>query len=140
MHNRKVLKSMCIAEKVVTTMMQYIRTVIDTYENNIIAIELRDKETQDLLHEIELSQLSPAGCLRLMRELKRVREERRRMKDENETLIFLYEMLKEYPKLKDSLKKTHKQISVQKNRQAIRVYVPRVRTDLKICKAAGDKL
>jgi len=131
---------MCIAEKVVTTMMQYIRTVIDTYENNIIAIELRDKETQDLLHEIELSQLSPAGCLRLMRELKRVREERRRMKDENETLIFLYEMLKEYPKLKDSLKKTHKQISVQKNRQAIRVYVPRVRTDLKICKAAGDKL
>lgn len=122
---------MCLAEKVVIDMLNSIKTVIETYENNRLLIDQREKETQDLLHELELSNLTPLQSLRLMRNLKEARMDRRKMKDENDTLEPLYNLLtKEYPKLKESLAKSHKEIIVKKNRQEARIYYPRVRSDL----------
>jgi len=124
---------MCLGEKVVTNMLNQINTVVETYENNLLLIDQREKETQDLLHELELSNLTPVLSLRLMKNLKEARVDRRRRKDENETLEPLYILVKkEYPKLKETLAKSHKTITLSKKRQEARSYFPRVRNDL-IC-------
>lgn len=57
---------MCLAEKIVINMLNQINTVVETYENNLLLIDQREKETQDLLHELELSNLTPLLSLRLM--------------------------------------------------------------------------
>lgn len=70
---------MCLGEKMVTNMLNSIKIVVETYEKNLLLIEQRDKETQDLLHELELANLTPLQSLRLMKNLKQARLDRRKM-------------------------------------------------------------
>lgn len=123
------------ADEAVTTLLKIWEDIRDTYETNRETVHLRDQETQDLLHEIEFGNLSAAQQKKIYGQLKEARKERRRLKNENEALEPLYNILshKSFEMLKIDLHKAQGIISRILETQAARSYKPRVRSDLTIC-------
>lgn len=118
-----------------TTILSILDEVKRTYEYNYEEINLRDKETQDLLHDIEMGNHNTAKLVKLAKELQRARKERRLMKEENECLEPLYNFLgrPEWGKVKIDLYKIQTAIARTMEVQANRKYMPKVRRDLSIC-------
>jgi len=123
------------AYEAVTTLLKIWDDVKEIFEHNKVTIRKMDQETQDLLHEIEFGNLSAAQRMRVFNELREIRQERRRLKNENEALEPLYNILahKSFSQLKIDLHKAQGAISRIIETQAARSYKPRVRTDLTIC-------
>ena len=115
----------------VSLLIQILQDIKKTYEYNQALIEDKEKETQDLLHEIELGSFDAKRGGRLAKELKNVRRERRRAMDENLTLKILYEYFEGKPLLKD-LQRMQGEIAREAGRLGSRVYTPRIRKDLTI--------
>lgn len=90
------------------------------YEANENEITELDKEQQDLLHIIELTRFDAYKGFKYAKEIQRLRERRRELKDENELLINLYNFANDNKKLSNSVntvKHKYKQtIQVQANR------------------------
>jgi hypothetical protein len=116
-----------LAIKTTQTMIDSMKNTIDTFENNNHKISFQDNVTNDLLHELELHDLKLVRKIKLIGELIECRRERRRLKDENEQLLPLYEIVKQNENFKNQLLKANKRIINIANRQAIRDYTPRVR-------------
>jgi hypothetical protein len=125
----------CLAEEIAEAMLYYLAEAENRYNDNHNRILLVNAEIEDLLHEIELAEFKRDRGLYLARELQNARRERRRLKAENETLFFLYDMVKKNVGFKNALINALKDI--RRHQQVIdgRYYRPRVRTDLTI--AAG---
>jgi hypothetical protein len=67
--------------------------ITSVYAQNIDEISELNAQQEDLLHAIELNPLTYPVDFRYIKELKAVREERRKCKDANEIAHFLYEFL-----------------------------------------------
>jgi hypothetical protein len=122
-----------IVSPLVTTILGNFEQVVSKYESNFVEIGRLDNETQDLLHEIELS---PAKDMykgyKLYRELKIARERRRQLKDENLQLEEMYGYCKNPNNVCDTLNKMRDKAKAKMEHQAARRYVAKVRTDLSI--------
>lgn len=88
-----------------------------------------------MLHEIEFGEHTTAQRNKLFRELKRVRQWRRLMKDENAALEPLYNLINkpEWDKIMIDLYKVRTSITRIMEGQENRQYKPKVRQDLTIC-------
>lgn len=106
---------------------------IKTYEENLLIIKKAEDETQDLLHEIELSKSKDLynGYL-IYKYLKECREKRRQAKEENELLEEFYQFSKTQTDTTNKLQKIRGHIQTIRTAQQNRVYRPKERTDLKI--------
>lgn len=75
------------------TILQAISYILDTYPANYDKIGELEKQQCDLLHQIEFEPIVPPRGYKMLRELKEMRLERRKLKDENELLKPLYDYL-----------------------------------------------
>lgn len=101
--------------------------IITRYEGNIECIRKRDGDTQDILHEIELSGAKNArdGYV-LYKKLKLVREDRRRAKDENEILEPFVQWIKKNNKpVNNELAQVQGRCSTKQKQMENRIYHPR---------------
>ncbi|GAB6170573.1 hypothetical protein JCM15765_00510 [Paradesulfitobacterium aromaticivorans] len=89
-----------------------------------------EEETQDLLHEIELTKFDASRGYRLCRDLQEVRQRRRQLKDEMDVARVLKEFLDINKQLKINLFKVLTSMERVEEGQGRRMYTPRVRTDL----------
>lgn len=100
--------------------------VLARYSGNEECIRLREQDTQDILHEIELSGFKNAReGYKLYKKLKIVREDRRRAKAENEVLRPFVEWLNSNKQVRDQLGRVQGQCSSKQQLIANRKYVPR---------------
>lgn len=118
-----------------TTIISIYQDVIKQYERNEEDIKRIEGELSDLLHEIELS---PSKDMykgyKLYKEIRELRVERRRCKDENELLKDTYEYFKSQQGQGFKIKMQQLQGGAAKiyAKQERRTYTPRQRTDLTI--------
>lgn len=100
--------------------------VISRYSGNSECIHKRDLDTQDILHEIELSGYKNAReGYKLYKKLKLVREDRRRAKAENEVLEPIVTWLQSNKQVRDQLAKVQGQCATKQQVIANRKYTPR---------------
>lgn len=99
---------------------------ISRYNSNIECIHMRDQDTQDILHEIELSGSKNAReGYKLYRKLKLVREDRRRAKNENEVLEPLVQWLQANKQFQNQLAQIQGKCGSKQQVIANRKYSPR---------------
>lgn len=107
-----------------------IRDIPNRYKQNEIDIKKLDLETQDLLHIVELGKVDAILRQKLYEELRKVRQKRRILKDENEQLAPIIDILislkNKVPKLDNGIGELRK----VKLAQGQRKYSFRVRHDL----------
>lgn len=121
-------------EELLKLMKQFFENV--DKEQQDLREELSEKqlEQEDLLHEIELSDLNAAESAKVMKKLKQVRKERRVIKNDLERIGLIQHFTEKYNnkficnEIAMLLKELRKQKEVQDNRK----YSPRVLTDLKV--------
>jgi hypothetical protein len=106
--------------------------IIQQYEWASQEVNDCDKETGDLLHEIELTDGLSAKEQRLRyKQLKEVRERRRKAKDTVEQYKELYEYIKTIADgTKKNLGKLHAKVARIIEQQGEKTYIPRIRDDL----------
>lgn len=100
------------------------------YEYIKNCINLCDKETEDLLHDIEFSKFYRTEGHRKARRLKEVRQERRNAKDLAEYLMLIRTFASKNSKMKSEIHKLLQALSEIEREQKKRVYAPRVIKDL----------
>jgi hypothetical protein len=119
------------AQKYVDTLIEILQDIKQSYEYNQINIGELDGESADLEHEIELSKFDSKRGYKLAKEYQRVRQERRKLKDENETLKFLYEHFSKLTLITD-LQSIRGAIKKETEKMTNRLYKPHIRNDLTI--------
>ncbi len=125
---------MCKSLEFATTLIDTITNIKETYEFNFKNVNDLDRETQDLEHEIELSEFDVYKGYELAKEFQRVRQERRRLNDENSTLKFLQDYFESpnFKKMVSELQKIRGNIKKEQEKLDNRLYTPRIRNDLTI--------
>lgn len=117
-----------------TTML--LRTILfetpKLYENNKQEIELCEKEIMDIEHVIELTNFSASRGCNLAKEIKKVRIRRRDLKDQNELLSPLVEVVNRLRTCQNDLNKAIGDIRRIKQKHECRSYKMRVREDLQV--------
>jgi hypothetical protein len=103
----------------------------------IIGIQLCDKGTLDLLHEIELIKFDIQHGYKLCKQLQEVRLRRRKLKDTVELLRSIKDFLDCNKQLKINLYKTLVSMEHVEENHGQRVYTPRVRTDITLAEKLG---
>ena len=120
------------AQEYVDTLIEILQDIKQSYDFNVANIEDIEKSLTDLGHEIELSKFNAVQGYKLAKEEQKLRQERRRMKDENVTLIFLYQYYSNYPNMVSDLQKIRGSIKREVSKLETRLYKPRIRKDLTI--------
>lgn len=122
---------MNVTEKYCSSIVQIFKDVISTYEYNQTIIKQTELEQTDLEHEIELGGPKNArDGYKLYKELRDVRQRRRKAKDENDLLEELYDFLKTQQNFKNKISQIQGSTAKVYNKQQNRTYTPRARTDL----------
>ena len=102
------------------------KEAVARYNANIECIKCRDDDTQDILHEIELSSSKNASeGYKLYRKLKYVREDRRRAKNENELLEPLVQWIAANKQTMNQLSQIQGKCNTKQQVIANRIYTPR---------------
>lgn len=118
-----------------STIIQMYQSVIANYELNQDIIKQADEETQDLLHELELSEPKNAreGYL-IYKQLRDVRQRRRLAKDENKLMQNMYDYFKTQSGqlFKREIQKIQGSAAKEYEHQENRRYIPKQRDDLTI--------
>jgi hypothetical protein len=122
-----------IVDEYITNIINIEDDVVKRYEYNLEVIKQTEDETQDLLHEIELSHAKDmySGYI-LYKQLKDARQRRRIAKDENELLSDFYNFCKNQVNTKNQLNKILGNSRKTHEKLCNRHYKPRVRDDLTI--------
>ncbi len=132
---------MCLANNIINNIKQGFEDAVERYEHNKKRIAEIEDETMDIIHILELNNHDAVALVKLSAELKRVRMERRELKNENELLETLYHTLPKHDKLLQDLKKCEEHVDRKLRVQADRQYMPRLRHDLMPnCIKEKDKL
>lgn len=100
------------------------------YEKKEEALKKCDQEIQDLMHVIELSNFNAYQGFDLAKQLQKVRNERRVIKDEIELLKSVKELLSYGKPTEKNLNKIIGEVRGIQRRQEVRTYKMRVREDL----------
>lgn len=120
-------------EDIEQTIMMFRSVIFDTpkvYENNKISIELCEKEIIDIEHVIELTAFNASRGYALAKEIKDARIRRRELKDQNELLGPLVEVVQRMRSFQNDLNKAVGDARRIKQKQLNRSYKMRVRQDL----------
>jgi len=120
------------AKQHVDNLIDILKDIKDTYDFNYSNINDLDKETQDLEHEIEIGQYDSKKGYKLVKEFRRVRQERRKLSDENTTLKFLYEYFSNQKTMLQDLYDIRGSIKRESDFMVNRLYTPKIRNDLTI--------
>lgn len=123
------------AEQHINNLIEMYHDIKTTYEYNLKNLTDLDMELQDLQHEIELSTFTASAGYKLAKELKKVRQERRKVKDENDTMKFLYDYLivnANYKTMPNDFNRVRNEIKKENEKKNNRFYIPRIRTDMTI--------
>jgi len=124
----------------ITTTKHFLETlniVEQDWSTWITGIQLCESETQDLLHEIELTKFDVQRGYRLCKQLQEIRQRRRQLKDTVELLRNIKDFLDCNKQLKISLFKTLTSMERAEENQECRKYTPRVRTDITLAEKLG---
>ena len=100
-------------------------------------LNIIEQETQDLLHEIELTRFDVQRGYRLCRALQETRQRRRKLKDKMEILRTLKEFTDNNKQLKINLYKALNVMQRTEDHQGQRMYTPRIRTDITLAERGG---
>lgn len=100
------------------------------FEFNSQGINICEKETQDLLHLIELTSFDACKGYKLSKDIQDVRIRRRELKDQNEVLEPLVELTRRMKTFENEINKCIGEIRRIKKRHEMRSYKMRVREDL----------
>ena len=107
----------------------FLRDVVSRYEGNERERTELEKKQNDILHYIELNEsLSASDGFKIYKKLREVRNNRRKLKKENEVLQPLYEYVKANKKLENDMNMILGKVRASKNRVDSRSYV--TRTDI----------
>ena len=118
-----------------TTIVSIFQDVINNYERNLEIIKQAEEELMDLEHEIELS--APKDMYKgylVYKEVRDVRINRRKAKEENELLKDMYDYLKSQQgqSFKNKIQSIQGASVKLRDAQEHRTYIPRQRSDLTI--------
>lgn len=114
----------------VDTIGEILKDVPAKFEANLRQIDHLEKETNDLIHALELLDVDEEQAAQYATDIRKNRLERRRCKDENVVLKPLYDFIKLHPKLAKEMKTCHEETKKACRLLKGRYYNPRVRTDL----------
>ena len=120
------------AIETVQNFLDLLSTIDKTYGALYDEVGKADREQQDLLHDIEFSTFCGRDGFKKAKEIQALRIRRREAKNTMEIIGPLREYQRNHQKTKIDLHKVVQQMKLCKRDQGERVYVPRVRTDLKI--------
>jgi DNA-binding protein YbaB len=119
------------SEKMAVMIRDIIKNTPKNYDANYEEVGKIDEEIQDLLHLLEMSDVSATLFLKTAMEIKDLRIKRRVLKDENELLEPLVEVAKNNSSLLQKLDKCVGEIRKINKRLQNRTYTPRVRNELR---------
>lgn len=109
---------------------------IPKVESQLKSDEIRlNNEQQDLLHEIELSNLNAVKLTQIATRLRKLRKDRRKVKDKLEYIRTLRSFTDKYNnnfKTYVDIANVKKQLEILEKEQSTRIYKPRVLKDLKV--------
>lgn len=117
-------------EQTITLIRDSIRDLPDRYKANHDEIGKLDQETQDLLHFAEFRKLDIQRGFNFYKETQEVRVRRRELKNENELIAPVIDILVDYKKRLDELNRAIGAIRNKKKLQKDRHYTFKVRKDL----------
>ncbi|WEG13987.1 hypothetical protein PU629_06360 [Pullulanibacillus sp. KACC 23026] len=111
-----------------------LRTIVNEtpklYEQNKQSIDQLEKEIMDIEHVIELTTFNASKGFFLAKDIQTARKNRRELKDNNELLHPLVEVVSRMRTFQNDLNKAIGEIRKIKNRHVNRQYKMRVRDDL----------
>ena len=114
----------------ISDFLEFLRDCSDQYNVEYESVGEKDKETQDLLHELELQDLKYHQQAHLAADLKQVREDRRNAKD----AVTVLEPIRQYYNSHSADIKALERLlgEVRKAEKSLtnRIYIPRVRKDV----------
>lgn len=116
-------------EKIEETV-EFLNNTESIFKNLESKLSMIDKEQEDLLHELELSNLSGVKMVQLAAKLKQVRKERREIKQEYTTLMLIKNFMKEKNNINKDLEKLKNTLCSTIRKMETKTYKPRVLTDL----------
>jgi hypothetical protein len=128
-----------LTEGIITTknFLETLNTIEKEWGSWVDDLKQCEMETQDLLHEIELTNFNAYRGYLLCKQLQDVRQRRRQLKNKMEILRTLKEFIENNKQLKISLYKTLSTMEKTEEHQSQRMYLPRVRTDISLAEKLG---
>lgn len=114
-----------LPSKLVEYFLDYMRECQQQYKINNSIFQESDKETQDILHKIELEKLSYHEYARLCVELAKIRQERRKAKDTVMILEPIINYLEQNKSMVDSLSQLLGKVRKEEKRIENRFYLPK---------------
>lgn len=117
-------------KQVTRNMLGYFDCVKNIYEQNPGRITELQTEISDIQHILGLNSHDAVALVKLAKELKRVLQERWKLKDELKLAKPIYELFDKHSKFFEGLHKLSHNIDEIVKTQENRTYVPRIRTDL----------
>ncbi len=117
-------------EQIAVLIRDSVRDLPTRYSENKKRIRRLDEETSDLMHLVELTRFNAFEGFKIAQQLQVVRQERRKLKDENEVLKHLAPYLQSQKNKLGQLDKAIGEIRNTKSRLPVRKYNCKVRKDL----------
>jgi len=119
------------AVEISTKFLELLTTIDKTYDALFEEVGKIDKETQDLLHDLEFGTFCGRDGYKKAKRIKEIRMRRRALKNTMELVYPMKECFKNHANLKKELKRTVDRMRSISNEQSSRTYIPRVCTELK---------
>ncbi len=118
---------MSVAGDYVEKLLSTLGDITNKYDENYEQIKKLEGETQDLLHKLEFNErLRLYEGFYIAKRLHEIRKIRRQLKNENETLFYLYDMINKNPQFKNTFIKVQGDIKKKLKDIGERKYRPKV--------------
>ena len=122
------------AEEILKIMKSFFEEIEEEYSNLLQELTNKEAEQQDLLHELELNNLNAVEITKVAIDLKRVRKERRIIKNDIERVKLIKSFTDKYNNrfITNEIKTLIKELYKLQRKQENRKYEPRILKDRKI--------
>lgn len=122
------------AEEILKIMKSFFEGIEEEYSNLLQELTNKEAEQQDLLHELELNNLNAVEITKVAIDLKRVRKERRIIKNDIERVKLIKSFTDKYNNrfITNEIKTLIKELYKLQRKQENRKYEPRILKDRKI--------
>lgn len=127
------------AEEILKIMKSFFEGIEEEHSNLLQELANKEAEQQDLLHELELNNLNAVEITKVAIDLKRVRKERRIIKNDIERVKLIKSFIDKYNNrfITNEIKTLIKELYKLQRKQENRKYEPRILKDRKIGEKDG---
>lgn len=127
------------AEEILKIMKSFFEGIEEEHSNLLQELTNKEAEQQDLLHELELNNLNAVEITKVAIDLKRVRKERRIIKNDIERVKLIKSFTDKYNNrfITNEIKALIKELYKLQRKQENRKYEPRILKDRKIGEKDG---